>query len=389
MKNHKDAVFNIIKLIVLSIMFYLAIYFENPSGNRLYTLIGLFIVYISISIARGFIKNRNVLIDYSFIIDVGLIYLMEQNSRFLINYFFHSFYIIILLESSLTLNRNKNLIIGVITVGVSLIKYILLIYYKSNLGNLSEIIFIILINALILITINFAQYHKEEKEKKDLLYGELLNTHKKLKEYSKRVEELTKIEERNRIARDIHDTLGHNMTALIMQIEMAEHIMDSESNNSKKILNEAKETARNGLVKIREVVETLNVKNEELRGIDSIKRMINDFADKTKINIELQVEESMILIDPIVDASLYRIIQESLTNSVRHGKSTEIKVILKYDDKGVGFIISDNGVGVKKIKPGYGIKGMKERVKTLSGNISFEGNEGFQVAGYLPMEVKR
>lgn len=388
MKNQKKILLNIIKIAILSAIFYGAIYFENPSGNRLYKIIGLFTVFMMVNIARSIANNKGILIGYSFIIDVGLVYLMEYNSRFLVNYFLHSFYLIILLEASLILNRNKNLIMGFITVGVSLIKYFLLIYYKNNLANLSEMIFIILINALVLIIINFAQYHKEEKEKKDILYSELLDTNRKLKRYSQRVEELTKVEERNRIARDIHDTLGHNMTALIMQIEMAEHMIDDNMSKGKKILKEAKATAREGLLRIREVVETLNEEKIQSRGIESIKSMVNDFADKTKVNIELYIEGNVIQSSPILDANLYRIIQEALTNSVRHGKSSKIHIELNYDGKGVAFIIKDNGIGTKDIKSGYGIRGMKERAETLSGNISFEGADGFKVVGYLPMEVK-
>ena len=78
--------------------------------------------------------------------------------------------------------------------------------------------FFLMVNILILIIAAFARKTKEEKEKKDILYRELLDTHKKLKEYTDELNRLSVIEERTKIARDIHDTLGHNITALIMQL---------------------------------------------------------------------------------------------------------------------------------------------------------------------------
>ena len=77
-----------------------------------------------------------------------------------------------------------------------------------------------MVNVLILVVTGFAQYNKEERERKDILYKELLDAHKKLKQYADEVNRLSVVDERNRIARDIHDTLGHNMTALIMQLQM-------------------------------------------------------------------------------------------------------------------------------------------------------------------------
>jgi signal transduction histidine kinase len=199
----KKGLLRLIKIVFLMPIFYMAVYFENVSGIRLYRLTGIFVLYIILGILRKLFYKKELLLSISFLIDILLVFLLEHNSRFLINYFFHSFYIVILLEVSLTLKRDKSLVISIITVGVSLVKYILLISYDNNLANLSQIAFFILVNALILVIVNFAQYNKEEKEKKDILYSELLSTHKKLREYSEKIEALAVIEERNRIARDI------------------------------------------------------------------------------------------------------------------------------------------------------------------------------------------
>lgn len=372
----------LIKGIFLSLIFYMAVYFENASGNRLYILLALFAAYIILGSLRKRLYNNEIWLSCSFVVDIILVYLLEYNSRFLINYFFHSFYIVILLEVSITLKREKSLIISIISVCVSLIKYIFLISYNSNLASLSQMAFFLLINALILVIANFAQYNREEKEKKELLYNELLKTHKKLKLYSDKVEELAAIEERNRIARDIHDTLGHNMTALIMQIEMSSHMMDEDIQRAKVLIDSAKEKARQGLLSVRKVVETLRIE-ETKQEANSIQALIDEFSSAAGIEIELETIGETIIISPNTNITLYRIVQEALTNAVRHGKATRIKVVIIYKNDITEFEIRDNGRGTKKIKEGYGLKGMMERVVSLNGKVEFESRNGFTVKGYL------
>ncbi|MDD4088959.1 MAG: histidine kinase, partial [Tissierellia bacterium] len=211
MIKNKNLIF-VLKILILIILFLSALYFENAHQQRLMVLIVIFVLFLVNNTAKYFLKAQNKLFIL-FLVDIALIYILETNSRLLINYFFHSFYIIIFLEASLLLPLKKGITIGIITVIISMIKYAYLIYYKFNLSNVSQMVFFLMVNILILVIATFAQHTKEEKEKKDILYRELLDTHKQLKEYTDELNRLSVIEERNRIARDIHDTLGHNMTA--------------------------------------------------------------------------------------------------------------------------------------------------------------------------------
>lgn len=389
MKEKHIVIFNVFKLIISSIIFYVGIHFENATKSRLYILITILIIYLAIGIVRKQILRKNTnLYSYSFLIDIILIYLLEYNSRFLINYFFHSFYIISLLEISLKLNKDIGFIIGIVLVALSQIKYIFLIYYEISLANISEMVFFLMVNILILIIVYFAQYNKEEKEKKEILYKELLEAYKKLKDYAERVKELSKVEERTRIAREIHDSLGHNMTALIMEMEIAGHMIEEDKEKAMEYINRAKSNARKGLINIRRVVETLRNEEGQKNNLESIKKLIEEFSKRTNINISFYIDEEVFEIPPIIGNTLYRIIQESMTNALRHGKATEIKIILKNDEDGLKFCISDNGVGAEDIKYGYGLKGMKERICRLKGKITFKSQNGFLIQGFIPLEVK-
>lgn len=377
--------FFIIKFVVLIILFLSALYFENAQQQRLLILIAVFLFFILNNFAKYFVDKKSKLYCILFIVDLALIYILEVNSRLLINYFLHSFYIIILLEASITLEVKKGIIIGAITTVVSMIKFIYLTYFKFNLSTISQMVFFLLINILILTIALFAQYNRQEREKKDLLYKELLDTHKKLKEYIDEVQRLSVIEERNRIARDIHDNLGHNMTALIMQLQMADHYLQSDSTKSQELLANSIQTAKDSLKSIREVVETLRGKATSLSPDKAIKVLVEEFSEKTGTKIDLKIE-GKVNINQEASNALYHILQEGLTNAVRHGNASKIWVELIYSDQSIKFSIKDNGKGAENIKEGYGMKGIKERVDALNGKVEFKSENGFIINGIIGVE---
>jgi signal transduction histidine kinase len=315
-----------------------------------------------------------------FLVDIALIYILESNSRLLINYFFHSFYIIIFLEASLILPLKKGITIGIITVIISMIKYVYLIYYKFNLSNVSQMVFFLMVNILILVIATFAQQTKEEKEKKDILYRELLDTHKQLKEYTDELKRLSAIEERNRIARDIHDTLGHNMTALIMQLQMAGHYAKSDDEKSSQMINNSLSTAKESLTKIREVVETL--RGKETSPEMAIKTLVEEFSKKTGAEIELKTEGEMSN-NYGVNSAIYHILQEGMTNAIRHGNASKIWIKLTYSNKNIKFSIKDNGAGAVAFIEGFGLKGIRERVESFDGNVEYKSQDGFVIDGII------
>lgn len=382
LKSKKHLNLYIIKIIIYTIFFILSLYFENAQQQRLYILIAVFFIFVANNISKYFINKQNKLYITSFLIDLALIYMLELNSRLLINYFLHSFYILVLLEASITLEIKSGMIIGISTIIVSLIKFIYLVYYKFNLSNISQMFFFLMVNILILIIAAFAQYNKQEREKKDLLYKELLDAHKKLKEYTDEVQRLSVIEERNRIARDIHDNLGHNMTALIMQLQMADHYIKADSLKSQELLENSVKTAKESLAGIREVVETLRETGTSLSPDKAIKVLIDEFSEKTGTEIDLKIEGKVINNQEAATA-MYHILQEGLTNAVRHGSATKIWVILNYTEDSINFSINDNGTGTDNIKEGYGMKGINERVKAFNGNVEFKSNNGFQIKGII------
>ncbi|MDD3169618.1 MAG: histidine kinase [Eubacteriales bacterium] len=318
-----------LKFIISVVLFCSAVYFENAQQQRLIQLVLIFAAFLCSGIARCVMKQERHSFYLTFYLDIVLIFLLEQNSRLLINYFFHSLYLIIILEAVLSLNLRKGIPIGTIAVLVSLIKYGYLIYYKFNMANISQMAFFLLVSVLILVIAGFAQYNREERQRKDVLYKELLDTHKQLKQYANEVNRLSVVEERNRIARDIHDTIGHNMTALIMQLQMTEHLYKEDKLKAETLLAEAVCTARDSLTGIREVVETLRGKESAGDTVDAIRLLAAEFSEKTGIMIQLDMidgeeendsDPQTGIRNPPAGMALYRIVQEAMTNGPAMGE---------------------------------------------------------------------
>lgn len=385
MKNNKTLLF-LLKVITLSVLFSLALHFENAQQHRFYILSLVFLLYLILNYIK-FRSNYDTKIYFSlFYLEIIVIYILEYNSRLLINYFFQPFYIIIIIEGILTLNLKNGFIVGASAIIVSLLKYIYLTYLNFNLANVLQMFSFLTMNILILLASGFAQYNKEERQKKELLYRELFDAHKKLKQYSEEVSRLSKVEERNRIARDLHDTLGHNMTALIMQLQMVQHFYKTDDKKAEDMLCDSLKTARNSMLGIRDVVETLRGSDYSMIPLDSIKKLAEEFSEKTGTEINLDIKNEYKINTTPANAVLYRILQETMTNSVRHGKAEIIKINLEFTRSYIKFFICDNGTGVSNITEGYGLKGIRERVKKFNGHVKFENDHGFKTEGILYLE---
>jgi signal transduction histidine kinase len=187
------------------------------------------------------------------------------------------------------------------------------------------------------------------------------------------------------IARDLHDTLGHDMTGLIMQIEMGTRLLEDEDQHAEglELLEAAKKSARDSMAKVRQIVQALKTGEMETWSVTSIQRLIDTFSEKTGVKIHLSIVGEHV-VTPDISIALYRLIQEGLTNSVRHGKATQVAVDIIFDEEKLSVKIEDNGRGCKHMKKGNGIKGMEERVEQLGGEIDLTCKSGFTVIAYIP-----
>ncbi|TCK87922.1 signal transduction histidine kinase [Natranaerovirga hydrolytica] len=365
-------------------LFILALNLENASINRHRLLVLLFLIHLGLFLFRVYRLKKEKYYGLFLLLSLGVISLLEWQSKFVVNYFFHFFYVFVILEGAYALSLKKSTAVSTLALLLSMTKYVYLLSVEFNLRNTIESVFFFLINGLIIVSTAFTKYYVEEKKKTQELYEKLLTTHEQLQEYTIKAKELSIVKERNRIARDLHDTLGHSITGLIMQLELAENYMEQDKEKTKVLINQSKDNARDSLRQVRMAINALKEKEEF--GVNSIKSLIKDFIEKTHIHIDFGILGDEKSLSPQIYIVIYRTIQEALTNSIRHGKASRINIKITFSEKNVFLYIEDNGMGCNTIIVGNGLRGMKERVKSVKGELFIRGNSGFRIKVSIPIE---
>jgi nitrate/nitrite-specific signal transduction histidine kinase len=196
------------------------------------------------------------------------------------------------------------------------------------------------------------------------------------------------MEERNRMAREIHDTLAQGFSGIILQLEAAEQALGSDIPALQRHLNQARNLARKSLAEARRSVWNLRPQALEQRPLaDAIKQEVDKFSQSTKVNAKFSISGDRRDLPPEVEAGILRIFQESMTNVKKHAKATEVEVKLTFNesaveltvrDNGVGFkpkILDDGGKGVKK-RDTFGLISMRERARGLGGTFEVQSQTG-------------
>lgn len=260
----------------------------------------------------------------------------------------------------------------------------------SNAINFMFIVFSALSGNLIKKLTVARQTVDDQYEKLTLSHIALKEAHEQLQIYAKEVEELTTVRERNDIAREIHDTVGHNMTALLVQLQLAEALWKQKSDATEEVLHTCHELARKSLQEVRDSVRALKEEKDLGNIIENMKEMLHEFSKVTKVQVTFHLQGDPIIIPLSLQPTLLRIMQESLTNAKRHGKASLCEVSLLCLDEKVMLSITDNGIGVNELSPGFGLMNMKERVEEHGGLIRFESEKekGFQLQIEFPLKEK-
>lgn len=141
---------------------------------------------------------------------------------------------------------------------------------------------------------------------------------------------------------------------------------------------------------IEDVIERFRFEKSDKRRLMSImeaaiRKMITDMSCVSGAEILFETNEKQLSFDEDEENAIYRIIQESITNALRHGKASKIRIEMEKVDGEIRLTIRDNGVGCKEIKSGFGIKHIQERAEMLHGRVTFDGREGFTVFAIIPI----
>ena len=197
------------------------------------------------------------------------------------------------------------------------------------------------------------------------------------------------VEERARIARELHDGIGANLSGLLLQAQYATRVAGDEKTRAELVEIEA--AAQEGIDEVRRCVSMMR---EDFDLASTVEDFCRTFADRSRIPVSCEISGKVPALSPDSQLSLFRVLQESLTNVARHAEADKVEVELASEEVGVGLKVKDNGVGfvVGVQRTGhYGLASMHERVKKIGGDLRVESGPGggTTVALRIPTEEGR
>ncbi len=216
----------------------------------------------------------------------------------------------------------------------------------------------------------------------------LAETNIKLQNMATEMESAITLHERNRIAREIHDTVAYTLTNLLSLLNAYRERLQFSSQEIPEELNQARALVRDGLGDLRAVLHGLRSKEEEIYdGLGIVKPLVTVFSRATGIKVILEYSDVPQFPGKAIEVVLYRVVQEGLTNALRHGAATEIFIYFHSFKQGIELSIRDNGKGTDTFSGGFGLLGIEERVEALNGlvNITSQVGEGFTLRAWIPI----
>jgi signal transduction histidine kinase len=221
----------------------------------------------------------------------------------------------------------------------------------------------------------------------ETLAAELGAANQKLRAYAAQVEELATTTERNRVAREIHDNLGHYLTVINMQLEAARAVFGTDPERALDAVRKAQTLTQEGLAEVRKSVSALRAGPAGNRPLPEAAALLIEETRAAGILAELTIAGTPRPLEPQAELTLYRAVQEALTNVRKHAHASRVDVRLEYAADGtVRLAVHDNGVGSSTSNGGFGLLGLRERVQLLGGKVRTQSaaGEGFRLDVEVP-----
>lgn len=293
-------------------------------------------------------------------------------------------FLVLLMRSCLIFRQS-----GQVTVlGLALVSYSWLILYKPILREkviptvwewrLSNVLLFGLTLVFALLLINALIAERQSREELEIAHDKLAITNEQLRHYALRIEDQATLQERNRIAREIHDGLGHTLAAQTIQLNNALLFWKSEDEKAVEFLKQAKQLGSEAFLEIRKSVSVL--RSHPLQGLSlesAIDKLLQDFQRLRAIEVSKSIRLPVPLSQEM-NTTLYRIVQESLTNIHKHADATMVTVGLQQHAGQIHLSVSDNGKGFDPAQntTGFGLQGMRERVAAAGGQFAIYSESG-------------
>jgi signal transduction histidine kinase len=229
---------------------------------------------------------------------------------------------------------------------------------------------------------------RKARQEAEMLVERLESANHQLAAYAVQAEELAATQERNRMAREIHDNLGHYLTIINVQLEAARHVINSDSGRALEAINTAQRLTKEGLTEIRRSVTSLRDSPVTGRPLPEAIATLVDEMRRAGIVTQFGVRGDRRRLDAPIKLILYRTVQEGLTNVRKHARASRVDLMLDYTHPSeVHLSVKDNGVGALTVdNGGFGLLGVNERVGSVGGSVELETapGQGFSLAVAVP-----
>lgn len=330
-------------------------------------------------------KERNVIL--SIIIELAVIPLAQLN--------FGGTIIFYLIGVSIDLVALKN---NIVKYGIGLIILFIGIYPKFSRPIEDGIINFVLLG-LFFILLSYISRLYSTKVEAQQLYDKLrvsdeklIEVNKELEGYVESIEELTLLKERNRISREIHDSVGHTLSTAMIQLSAMEAIAEKEDSSMKDMVGNLRAFISESFQDVKRAVRELKPDEyDNYQGILRIQEVCKNFERMSGVQVKVIISKSDWNLSTKQINHLYRMTQEVLSNSLKHGKATMVKVIMNFAEDEFVISFNDNGVGTDKIvESGLGLRSIRERAEEIDGLVDMKSSEGngFFVKVIVPREVE-
>ncbi|MFK0524028.1 sensor histidine kinase [Paenibacillus illinoisensis] len=225
-----------------------------------------------------------------------------------------------------------------------------------------------------------AYYQKNE------LVVEVEQQNKLLTHYAAEIEKMTLLEERNRMSKELHDTLGHSFISIIMSLDASIALMDRKPSEVKERLIRLRALAEQNLDEMRNIVHEIG-EEEESNLVRQVEAHVASFREHTGIILTLNVLGTEQHTHFEVRQAILRVIQESITNALKHGKATQLNLELQFSEFVLQLIVRNNGKPIEQLEYGFGLTTMKHRVERLGGSMFVSSEVGAETITEVRCEI--
>lgn len=368
----------------ISFIILMAQIFIEENNTSIFSIIFVLLFIINNNLRLFYFRNDKLII-FSMIVELIIVPIAYLNFGGSI-----LFYLIGLTIDAFTLKYEK--------VKYMFLVVILLILLSSKFNKNLESGFInLVIMFIFIILLNYISRLHSTKIEAQRLYDKLrvseenlIETKIYLEECLTSIEELTVLKERNRISREIHDSVGHSLSTALIQLSAMESIADKEGSMLKSMAGNLREFINDSFQDVKKAVSELKSDDyDNYRGIIRIQELCKNFEKMSGVKVNIILSKGNWTLSTKQSTHLYRITQEVLSNALRHGKASKVKVIMNFTESDFVISFKDNGIGTNIIKEsGFGLKNIRERAEEIDGviDVSSEVGKGFFIKIVIPRE---